>query len=131
MHRFRGGSLAAFNFCTDPEEKGTACIYCWHEFREEVRPHLLQIVQYGFGTVFEVNLQHRFRGKVQHVSQGSSFYFRHRFRGRTAAFNAVRTVRPLTDFWVCFGTKIENSSLLFMHRNRGRKSSDFQAVFRD
>ena len=84
-HDYRGAINASTDFeeevqqhligCTDLEVKGTACIYCWHEFREEVRPHLLQIVQYGFGTVFEVNLQHRFRGKVQHVSQGSNIKF--------------------------------------------------------
>ena len=81
-HDYQGAINASTDFeeevqqhligCTDLEVKGTACIYCWHEFREEVRPHLLQIVQYGFGTVFEVNLQHRFRGKVQHFPKAAA-----------------------------------------------------------
>jgi len=82
-----------------------------HRKRGEVRPHLLQpystvfseVFQDSLGTFFQKISGTDFEEEIWHISQGTGWVLSTVFEGRTAAFNAVRTVR----FCESFGTKIE------------------------
>ena len=110
---------------TDFKEEVRQHLLVCIDFEEEVRPHLLLSVQYRFGIVFEVNIRHKFQGRYSTFLEAASIKFLERILRSTTAFITNRTVRILG----LFGTNPEDSSLLFMHRNRGQQSSDFQARF--
>ena len=105
-------SRSHFYCCTETEvvrlafiagthfQKGYGCIYCRHEFRGRS----MDSVQFSFGARFSRKSGIDFEEEIWHISRE----IQHDFWGRTAAFNAVRTVRSL----IVFGTVFEGQHLM-------------------